>query len=74
MIVRIEIKNNAIYVDGNLFDFEMDEEGLRKGLAYTSKEAIESDVQKYFTESFSDFVGKEMTLKEINDAIEKGEL
>lgn len=67
----------AIFVDGELFDWGIDPKELKKATRFAQddasiKKAIHGDVQKFFVDSFCEFVDKKMTLKEINDAIESG--
>ena len=68
---------NAIFVDDEVFDWGLVEDGLRRARAYVKKnplmeKAIYGDIQNHFVSSFSEFLGQPVTLKEINEAIEKG--
>ena len=79
MIVEIREHNDyrAIFVDGHLFDWEMDLEGLKKAASFTAgnptlQKSIEGDIQRHFVESFSEFIGRPITLIEIVEAINKG--
>lgn len=66
-----------LVVDNEAFDWGLDEDTYQKAKFAIKndplmKENFIGNIQKYFVDAFSEFVGKEMTLKEINDAIEKG--
>jgi hypothetical protein len=68
---------NAIYVDNEVFDWSLVEDGLRRARQYVKKnplmeKAVYGDIQNHFVTSFSEFLGHSITLKEINEAIEKG--
>lgn len=70
---------NALYVDGELFDWDTDKEALQKAKQFSAHytflaESIAGDIQKHFLDSFSQFIGRDITLKELNQAIQKGEL
>lgn len=60
-----------------VFDWALVEDGLKKAREYVAKnpmthEVVYGDIQKHFLDSFAEFVGKRLSLKEINEAIEKG--
>jgi len=68
---------DAIFVDGIVFDWGMDQNSLRqaKTLAEsnpTLQQSINDNIQHHFVESFSEFLGREITLGEINEAIKSG--
>jgi len=75
-----EIEGQRILaVNNEAFDWGIDEEHL-KAVQVISKNDPEvkknyiGSIQKYFVDCFSEFVGKEMTLKEINEAIKRGHI
>jgi len=75
-----EIEGQRILaVNNEAFDWGIDEENL-KAAQVISKNDPEvkknwiGSIQKYFVRCFSEFVGKEMTLKEINEAIKRGHI
>lgn len=64
-------------VDGEIFDWGMDPESLEEArkmiLQHTElTESITLSVINHFCECFSDFVGQNMSLSDINEAIERG--
>jgi aminopeptidase-like protein len=68
---------NAIYLDGRVFDWGLVEDGILRAKEYIVqnpmvREVVYGDIQKHFLDSLSEFVGREVTLKELNAAIEKG--
>jgi hypothetical protein len=79
----IEIKDHngyrAIFVDGELFDWEMDLDGLQEAKKFHSgnpilKKSIEGDIQTHFLQSFSEFIGHSITLNEVVEGIRNGKL
>jgi len=88
-IMKLEIKRhycedtkreiNALFVDGCLFDWGLELDDLKTAVGMcqnneSAKNTLRTDISSHFVESFSAFVSKELTLKEINAAIEKGEV
>ena len=70
---------NAVYVDGILFDYAIDEESLWKAKMYCSnnpdlKKSVHGDIQKHFLMCFSEFVQKQVTLSDFLLAVKKGEI
>jgi hypothetical protein len=70
---------NALSIDGDLFDWGMDPEEFQhtKKLMKHHRELKESvilSLANHFTECFSEFIGREITLEELNEAIKKGEI
>ena len=83
MIKRITIHEidgmKILAVDNEGFDWGIDEEGLKKAALKIKKdphmrEMYVGNIQKHFIKSMSEFLGKEVTLKEVNDAIESGSI
>ena len=69
----------AIYVDDVLFDWGMEKEHLSNAIEFTKndstmKKSLNEDIKRHFIESFSEFIGKEITLEEVNEAIESGRI
>lgn len=75
-LVEIEGKR-YIVVDNEAFDWELEPEQI-KNVEFkikndpTMKDSFIGNVFNHLTSSFSEFIGKKVSLKEINDAIEKG--
>ena len=68
---------DAIFVDGMVFDWGMDKTSLLQAKRHaesnpTLQQSINDNIQIHFVESFSEFLGREVTLREINEAIESG--
>ncbi len=86
MKIKIEIRDHsdqdlgkykAIFADGNLFDWGMPKSDLKQAAKFAGsdpflKKSIHGDIQRNFLESFSEFLGKEIYIAEVNEAIEKG--
>ena len=76
-----EFKRDIKYlsVDGEIFDWGMDPEEFNrtKNLMLHHRELKESvilSLANHFTECFSEFIEREITLEELNQAIKKGEI
>ena len=70
--LMIEVKSNKIYVDGELFDWAVPEEALEElEMCYDPvwKMRCYQSIRNHFIHSFSEFVAREVTLKEINEAV-----
>lgn len=66
-------------VDKEIFDWGLEKEDIDKLKFICSKdphltESYVGNIKKHFISSFSEIIGQQVTLKEINDAIEKGEI
>jgi len=69
----------AIFVENELFDWGLDPVSLRRAKILARREplmkrSVMGDIQKHFVECFSEFVGRSVTLEEVNRALETGEL
>lgn len=66
--------SKGIFVDGTLFDWGVDEEDYKQALAMGPKyrKAIEASIARHFIESFSEFLGRQVTLDEVNEARKTG--
>lgn len=84
-LVRIEELNNPetgnltkyLVVDNEVFDWGLDDHAARKAIlaCQGQPETIPiflGDLQQNFLACFSEFIGKEFSLLEVNEAIEKG--
>ncbi len=71
-----EIK--ALFVDGEVFDWNINifeiEKANQACKDAESRRAIHANVQNHFLMCFETFMGKKYELKEIVEAIEKGEI
>lgn len=70
-----EIK--VLLVEGELFDWGMDVESLHEAKKVIShhrelSESISMSIINHFLESFSDFIGKKISLKELLVSMERG--
>lgn len=77
----LEIKETpggrAIFVDGELFDWGLEEEDLKRAKEFSEtslalRKSIHGDIQRHFLDSFAEFIGKAVSLRELNEAIESG--
>ena len=67
----------ALFIAGEIFDWGIEDGVLANAIKTvgddtTMKKALYGDIQRYFLESFSEFLGRTITLAEVNEAIEKG--
>lgn len=83
---KIEIKDyydtetkqslKALFVDDKLFDWNIDtfeiERARQAFKDETARKAIHANIQDHFLRCFSLFLGKEIRLREVIEAIEKG--
>ena len=68
---------NVIVVDNEAFDWGVEEEIIKKAQGFckehpNTNQSVLGDLQTHFIESFSEFLGREVELKEINKAIKDG--
>jgi len=70
--MKIEVKLNAIYVNGELFDWGVPKEAVEElEMSYDPvwKMRCYQSIRNHFINSFSEFLGRKITFKEINEAI-----
>ena len=64
----------AIFIGGEMLDWQIDMssymEAMQMGAVY--RRAIQRDIEKHFIESVSDFLGRNITMEEIKNAIKTG--
>jgi len=70
---------NVLFVDDQMFDYMIDEDSLRSASIYCNKnpnlkKAVHGDIMKHFVDSFSEFIGRPVTLDQICQGIEAGEM
>ena len=70
---------NYLMLDNEVFDWGPDPEELQNAIKMINhnndlKETILNSIVGHFVNSFSEFVGKKMTLDEINTSIENGNI
>jgi hypothetical protein len=68
---------NVIIVDNEVFDWGVEKEDIKKARDFCrehpdAKQGVLGNLQTHFTESFSEFLGHKVELKEINKAIKDG--
>ena len=80
---KIDIVNilgkNYIIVDNEVFDWEIEPDQLKMIELKIKNDPLMKDnfigsLFSHLTSCFSEFIGKKVSLKEINDAIGKGEI
>lgn len=83
MKIKFEIKKqenqNVLFINDEMFDWQIEEEELDDAIKFANndekvKKAIKADIQNFFLSCLSEIINHEITLKELNDAIEKGYL
>ena len=64
----------GIFIDGKLFDWEVDQESLQKAREMGPKFYVmaQLDIEKHFLESLSEFLGREITQAEVTQATQTG--
>ncbi len=76
---RIKLHSNGsvereVWIGGEKFDWSVDvtsfHEAVKMGPMY--KKAEQADIVKHFVDSVSDFLGRRVTMKEVNEATKKG--
>ena len=87
--MRVEIKNyqdedtgdecRGIFVEGELFDWGLEVKDLKIAKALIKQEpqmqkSVMGDIQSHFIACFSEFIGREVTLSQINEALRTGEI
>lgn len=64
----------AIFIDGEMLDWQIDMssymEAMKMGFHF--RREIQRDIEKHFIESVSDFLGRNVTMEEIKEAIKTG--
>lgn len=68
---------NAIFIDDDLFDWAMEPGELERAAQFCKNnplmaKAVHGDIKTYFLKSLSTAMEREVTLEEVNEAIEKG--
>lgn len=65
---------HAIFIDGEMLDWSIDMhdflDAMKMGPQYLN--AIKADIVKHFTASVSDFLGRKVTIEELNQARKVG--
>ena len=68
-------KQNALFIDDELFDWEVDQASLdevfQTGNPVVIK-AAQQDIARHYLDSLSEFAGKELTLNDIKEAEKTG--
>lgn len=71
---RNNVLKQGIFIDGELLDWSIDVgdllEAQKMGTQYL--EMLKVDIVRHFTQSCSDFLGRKVTAKEIDDARKNG--
>ena len=70
-------KYKALYIDGQMFDWYVDRESLAEAKKFAQndpfiKKSIYADIQSHFMQSFCDFIGRKISLKDLNESLIKG--
>lgn len=68
-----------LVLEKEIFDWGLDDESLLRAKKLIEqkpdmRESVIMSIINHFVESFSDFLGREITLEEIIDAVEKGKI
>lgn len=81
MKIKLEIKEHenqkVLLINNEIFDWQIEEEELEDAIKFANndnkvKKAIKADIQNFFLSCLGEILNKKITLKELNDGIEKG--
>jgi len=81
--VLFEVKEHegqkVIFIDGFLFDFNMDKASLKEAKRFCGddpllKKAVHGDIKRVFLESLSEVLGRPVSIKQVNEAIVSGSI
>lgn len=72
-----EDRYNALYIDGEFFDWGLEQEEINKAKNFCGEDnffhkTIHGDICQHFTQCISEVLERDVSIKEINEAIEKG--
>ena len=81
--VKFEIKsfydqdgftNKGIFIDGNHFDWGVDEDGFREAMSMGPQfvQTFEREIHQHFLDSLSEFMNRKVTTQEVNLAQKTG--
>lgn len=81
--VKFEIKkyldeksmvSKGIFIDSKLFDWGIDEDSYAEAIKMGPKyvRAINEDIEKHFIDSLSEFMNRDVTRKEVDEATKTG--
>ncbi len=68
-------KENALFVDGEMFDWEVDKESLIEVFATGDAaiiKAAQQDISRHYLDSLSEFIGKKIEFSDIEKAEKTG--
>lgn len=81
--IKFEIKTindqKAIYIDNELFDWQIDEEELSDAINFANndqevKKAIQADIKDFFLQCVKEIINYDINLKQLNEALNSGYL
>jgi len=68
-------KENALFIDGELFDWEVDKKSIARVMQSRDVfliKAVQQDIANHFLESLSEFVGRKLTKEDLDEAEKTG--
>jgi len=83
MKIKFEIKKqnnqNVIFINDESFDWQIEEEDLEEAMRFADdnpavKKAVHADIKNFFLDCIKQVLNQEVSLKQINDALEIGYL
>ena len=67
---------SVIVTGGDVFDWGLDDDSIDHANRFSSNKdtmkAIHADIRKYFLESLGEYLGFEVSMKEVNEALRTG--
>lgn len=74
--ISFEQKDGKIFIDGEPFDWQLDEEAINEANKQSANEqfmrAIHLDIMGHFIDSLSEVLGFRPTMKQVNEALKSG--
>lgn len=63
-----------VFIDGVKLDYSVDISAYREASSWGPmyKQAVQEDIEKHFTKSVSEFIGRKVTIDDIKNAIQTG--
>lgn len=69
-----KLLSKGIFINGDLFDWGVDEESYKDAMSMGPKyqRAIVADIERHFIASLSEFMNREVTREEVDEAMKTG--
>lgn len=64
----------VILVDGEVFDWGLDDESLEEANLQEDMRSVHMDIMNHLLDSLSELIGFRPTIKQVNEALKKGSM